>query len=128
MLPVTWWWALTNQVETSLGRRECKRRADILHVDIDVSRRKWEPAFFDPDTAMEIPGPEKYVLEVGIPSCLPHEYLFAVFHHQVLPPTIGRSCSQSCKASTRVNNNNSVVVEAFEIILSLQLVNWWFYT
>jgi hypothetical protein len=70
-------------VETTLGRRECKRRADILHFDIDVSRRKWEPAFFDPETAMEIPGPAKYVLEIGVPVCETHETLFAVFHHQV---------------------------------------------
>ena len=48
-----------------------------------MSRRKWEPAFFDPDTGTEIPGPEKYVLDTGIPNCESHESMFAVFHHQV---------------------------------------------
>ena len=76
-------------VEVTLGRRECKRRADILHVDIDVTRRKWQPTFFDPDSGMEIPGPEKYVLEIGVPSCQPHETQFAVFHHQVRKSQLG---------------------------------------
>jgi hypothetical protein len=54
------------------------------HPDRNIDRRrKWEPAFFDPDTGMEIPGPEKYVLEIGPPACQSHETLFAVFHHQV---------------------------------------------
>ena len=37
-------------IESNLGVRECRRRADVLHLNVDVSRRKWEPAFFDPES------------------------------------------------------------------------------
>ena len=71
-------------IESNLGVRECRRRADVLHLNVDVSRRKWEPAFFDPESGDEIIGPEKYVLDIGVPNCESHESKFAVFHHQVI--------------------------------------------
>jgi hypothetical protein len=71
-------------IESNLGVRECRRRADVLHLNVDVSRRKWEPAFFDPESGDEIIGPEKYVLDIGVPACESHESKFAVFHHQVI--------------------------------------------
>lgn len=69
-------------VESSLGARECRRRTELLHVDVRMARAKWEPSFHDASTGREVIGPQVYVLDIGIPRCdlKAGEHMFPVSH------------------------------------------------
>ena len=67
-------------VEENLGQRTCKKRSELLHIDLTLARTKWEPAFFQ--NGIEVIGPRSIVLQMGIPKCNYEagDVLFAVSH------------------------------------------------
>ena len=69
-------------VETRLGVRECKKRTDLLHIDLKFRTSTWEPAFFE--DGREIHGPRSIVLNEGMPKCDfdAGEVLHPVVHNQ----------------------------------------------
>lgn len=54
-------------VETAPGRRDCKKRSDLLHIDLRLARSTWGPAFYD--NGREVLGPKSMVLQTGVPKC-----------------------------------------------------------
>ena len=50
-------------VEANLGQRICKKRSELLHIDLQLARTKWEPAFFK--NGVEVIGPKTVVLQIG---------------------------------------------------------------
>jgi len=67
-------------VEENLGHRTCKKRKELLHIDLQLGRTKWEPAFFQ--DGLEVIGPRSIVLQMGMPKCdfEAGDQLFAVSH------------------------------------------------
>ena len=67
-------------VEENLGHRTCKKRKELLHIDLQLGRTKWEPAFFQ--DGIEVIGPRSIVLQMGMPKCdfEAGDQLFAVSH------------------------------------------------
>ena len=67
-------------VEENLGHRTCKKRKELLHIDLQLGRTKWEPAFFQ--DGLEVIGPRSIVLKIGMPKCdfEAGDQLFAVSH------------------------------------------------
>ena len=64
-------------VETSITSRVCRKRSDLLHIDLRMARSKWEPAFYE--EGREVIGPRTtIVVNVGLPDCdLRHDILFS---------------------------------------------------
>ena len=69
-------------VESSLSVRLCKKRSELLHIDLRLARSKWEPAFYENER--EVLGPKTIVLNVGVPKCnVPNgEILFGASHNR----------------------------------------------
>ena len=67
-------------VEENLGHRTCKKRKELLHIDLQLGRTKWEPAFFQ--DGLEVIGPKSIQLQMGMPKCdfEAGDQLFAVSH------------------------------------------------
>ena len=67
-------------VEENLGHRTCKKRKELLHIDLQLGRTKWEPAFFQ--DGLEVIGPKSIQLQMGMPKCNfeAGDQLFAVSH------------------------------------------------
>lgn len=67
-------------VEKSLGIRTCRKRSELLDIDLRLARTKWEPAFYE--DGLEVIGPKTIVLQIGLPGCDFHngDRLFAVSH------------------------------------------------
>ena len=67
-------------VEENLGHRTCKKRKELLHIDLQLGRTKWEPAFFQ--DGLEVLGPKSIQLQMGMPKCdfEAGDQLFAVSH------------------------------------------------
>ena len=54
-------------VETAPGRRDCKKRSDLLHIDLRLARSTWGPAFYE--NGREVLGPKSMALLTGVPKC-----------------------------------------------------------
>ncbi len=67
-------------VEATFGVRNCRKRSELLHIDLRLSRTKWEPAFYE--DGLEVIGPKTIALQIGVPKCDPHlgEFIFGVKH------------------------------------------------
>ena len=67
-------------VESHPGHRACRKRTDLLHIDLKFGRTRWEPSFHDSNTGQVTLGPRTYVLEFGPPACSAGDVMFAVSH------------------------------------------------
>ena len=54
-------------VESHPGLRECKKRSELLHIDLRLARSTWGPAFHE--NGREVLGPKSVVLQIGRPKC-----------------------------------------------------------
>ena len=80
-------------METAPGRRDCKKRSDLLHIDLRLARSTWGPAFYD--NGREVLGPKSMVLQTGVPKCDFEgefkkflESLMCIMSHPTLKPLI----------------------------------------
>ncbi len=67
-------------VESHPGARGCRKRSDLLHIDLRLARSGWEPGFHDVNTGQVVLGPRSYVIKFGPPKCKSTDVMFAVSH------------------------------------------------